>query len=126
MNKNELIKKRDKLNELVINKTKKNKKWVIITCINFCVSTLLIIIPAMIIGDNNGQEKPLFFYICVYLGVFILLVGVLTLIIYLVKFCTIKKIKKYKDEISHELTSLVMKNKEESDKDFSFLKKINI
>ena len=35
-------------------------------------------------------------------------------------------IKKYKDEISHELTSLVMKNKNESNKDFSYLDKINI
>ena len=87
---------------------------------------MLIIVPAMIVGDNNGQEKPLSFYIFVYLGIFILLIGVLTLIICLIKFLNIKKLKKYKDEISHELTSLVMKNKNESNKDFSYLDKINI
>ena len=37
-----------------------------------------------------------------------------------------KDLTKYKDEISHELTSLAMRNKEESDRDFSYLKKINI
>lgn len=126
MNKEKLIKYRDKLNELVINMTKKNKKFVVLTIINFVVSFLLIIVPAMIVGDNNGQEKPLSFYIFVYLGIFILLIGVLTLIICLIKFLNIKKLKKYKDEISHELTSLVMKNKNESNKDFSYLDKINI
>lgn len=126
MNKEKLIKYRDKLNELVINMTKKNKKFVVLTIINFALSFLLIIVPAMIVGDNNGQEKPLSFYIFVYLGIFILLIGVLTLIICLIKFLNIKKLKKYKDEISHELTSLVMKNINESNKDFSYLDKINI
>ena len=126
MNKEELIKYRDKLNGNIINKTKKNKKWIILTIVNFIVGILSICIPAMIVGDNNGQTKPIAFYIFVYLGIFILLFGVLTLIICLIKFLNIKKLKKYKDEISHELTSLVMKNKQESDKDFSYLGKINI
>ena len=126
MNKEELIKYRDKLKEIIISKTKKNKKWIILTTISFILGILSICIPAMIVGDNNGQTKPIAFYIFVYLGIFILLFGVLTLIICLIKFLNIKKLKKYKDEISHELTSLVMKNKQESDKDFSYLGKINI
>ena len=126
MNKEKLIKYRDNLNENIINKTKKNKKWIILTTVNFIVGILSICIPAMIVGDNNGQVKPVVFYIFVYLGIFLLFVGMLTLSICLYNYIRIRKLTKYKDEISHELTSLVMRNKEESDRDFSYLDKINI
>ena len=126
MNKEELIKYRDKLKEIIISKTKKNKKWIILTTISFILGILSICIPAMIVGDNNGQSKPIAFYIFFYLGIIVLIVGVLSFSICIYKFVKIKQLTKYKDEISHELTSLVMRNKEESNRDFSYLKKINI
>ena len=83
MNKEELIKKRDKLNNIVLAKTKRNKKWGWFSFINIFISILLIIIPGMIVG---GGTKPPYFYVLVILGLVILFLGVLSLVVFIINF----------------------------------------
>lgn len=119
-----LIEYREKLNQILLLKQKKNKKWSIISFLTIFVGILLIIIPAMIVGDNNGQAKPLYFFILVTIGFIVTLLGLTTLIIYIFNRLVISKYKNEKDSLSHEITSLVRNGKETSKKDFSYLEKL--
>lgn len=118
----ELIKYRDKFNDILLSHQKKNKKWSIMSIIFILVGALLVIIPACIVGDNQGQSKPTWYNVCLIIGLIILVLGVLALGIFIYHQIVISKNKKYKETLSHELTLLVMKHKEETDKEFPFIK----
>ena len=126
MTKENLIEYRDKLNNFVLIYQKKNKKWSILSTLMIIIGILFVIAPAMIVGDNNGKDKPLYFYILVILGLIVIVGGLLSLGIFIFNKIIINKYKNYKDTISHELTYMSRNSLEESSKDFSYLDKINI
>ena len=119
----ELIFYRDEFNKKVLKHQKDNKKWGILTPLLFIIGVLLIIVPAMIIGDNNGQEKPLVFFVLVILGVLVILLGFFSLSIQIYHLVHISKNKNYRDEVSHELTHIVSKKETTSSKEFKFINK---
>lgn len=121
----ELIYYRDEFNKITLKYQKENKKWNILTPILLILGVLLVIIPAMIVGDNNGQQKPIYFYILVILGVLIIGSGLVSLIFQIYHLIIINKNKSYRDQISHELTYVVSNKKQCSDKTFDFIKKVN-
>ena len=79
MTKEKLIEYRDKLNNIVLIYQKKNKKWSILSTLMIIIGILFVIVPAMIVGDNNGKDKPLYFYILVILGLIVIVGGLLSL-----------------------------------------------
>ena len=126
MDKEKLIEYRDKLNNYILIYQKKNKKWTLLSSLMIIIGILFVIVPAMIVGDNNGEPKPLYFFILVILGLVLIIGGIVTLGLFIYNRIKINKLKFYKDTISHELTYLARNNLKESKKDFSYLEKINI
>ena len=121
----ELIKYSDEFNKKVLYYEKKNKVWKILFPLILLVAILLIIVPAMIVGDNNGQPKPLYFDILVNIGLVLVLVGLVFMSIYFYNKINAVTNKKYKEVLSHELNSLVYLKKTHTEKEFNFLNKIN-
>ena len=126
MTKERLIEYRDKLNNIVLIYQKKNKKWSILSTLMIIIGILFVIVPAMIVGDNNGEDKPLYFFVLVIIGLIVIIGGLFSLCIFIYNKSILLKHKNYKDAISHELTYMSRNGLEESSKDFSYLDKINI
>ena len=77
----------------------------------------------MIVGDNNGQNKPLYFYILMILGIVVIGSGLISLMFQIYHLFIISKNKNYRDEISHELNYIVSNKMNHSNKKFDFIKK---
>ena len=78
----ELIKYRDKFNDILIVHQKKIKKWGILCVICYIVGLLSILIPMGIVGDNQGQAKPPVYNVFIIMGIIVLLAAVFSTIFY--------------------------------------------
>ena len=121
----ELFYYRDEFNKLVLMHQKQNKKWNVLTPLLIVLGILFVIVPAMIVGDNNGQAKPIYFYILVIFGMTVIASGLISLLFKIFHLMIISKNKKYRDIISHELTDIVSKKEQVSNKEFDFIKNLN-
>ena len=121
----ELIKYRDQFNDVLLKHQSKTKKWIIISIISLLLSLCLIFIPLGIFGDNNGLGMPLVQIILLIIGLVILGICVVSTTFYLYHKIIIEKNKHYKEVISHELTLLIMKKLDHTDKEFKFIKWFN-
>ena len=111
-------------NKLVLMHQKQNKKWNVLTPLLIVLGILFVIVPAMIVGDNNGQAKPIYFYILVIFGMTVIASGLISLLFKIFHLMIISKNKKYRDIISHELTDIVSKKEQVSNKEFDFIKNL--
>ena len=119
----ELIKYRDAFNDKLLVHQKKNKKWTILMIIGYIIGFLFVLIPFGIVGGNQGLAKPLWHNVLVIIGIVIISMAIICTCFYIYHLVNIKNNKKYKELLSHELTTLVMKHRDFTEKEFPFIKK---
>ena len=122
MNVEQLANYRDEFHRRTMVHNQLNEKWKWLSALGYLASFALIIIPAAIFGDNNGQERPFIQVFLMILGAIILCLALISTGFYIYHKLVIKKYKNYKEMISRELSDMSVKKLEKTDKKFPFIK----